>query len=647
MKKDSEPIKGKKLSQRVAREYLIREAKSFMEHKKGIPEWIKNSDDSYTRFEDNDSSKDFSSLPIVINLNKEEVACLDFGGADGKTIIKFLPVYGTSKAATLGRVLKNKEVSGGHGNGGKYYAIAQFKDCKISSYYKGKFTMLSINETGDYVDYENKELNPDEAINLIGIENWDYFNNQGKELLKQIREKTLNFFIWQGINPRDKRPFLNLRTITKLLDDILLNPQSRSALKYRHVNFLWNGNLFEEGVKPREIEQNQDFEPREFELPSNLGDFKFNTSKKSILKISLSKDVLTGDKSSLNNLEINANGKNIAYYFIPSLMEDKGVAKYLTAEIDCPELKKYGYVTNDRVNLVQNDVTRLFLDWCRSKIQEVIDDIERKEKKNLEVKELEKLGNFLNDIITEISELLEEDTLKPIYNVHGQNMAAIRVSNGNPEQRSGENGNSNNRRTETEEKSGPTEEKKSKGQIKILLSNKDLDPLNPGKTYDLVSRAPILVQRTIDVDHGIWWINTQKDYIRKLHFDDPISKPILILLIKEIVFSDKLRRRFKQQEEYDPDSLESLNFDLIDIIFSKVIQRLDIQISLEESINDKIRTAIKGKKEFTVQELSKELNVKPLYISNFLSTKSEWISDNFNSKCINENGKKIKLYVHR
>ncbi|MBU4086713.1 MAG: hypothetical protein KKB21_04010 [Nanoarchaeota archaeon] len=54
-----------KLLQRVHRVYLLREAEHFREHKKGVPEWLKNSDDSYVRHEEFDKAN-FSEIPILI-----------------------------------------------------------------------------------------------------------------------------------------------------------------------------------------------------------------------------------------------------------------------------------------------------------------------------------------------------------------------------------------------------------------------------------------------------------------------------------------------------------------------------------------------------------------------------------------------------
>ena len=73
-----------KLPQRVHRQFLLREAEKFREHKKGMPEWLKNSDDSYNRIEKSES-KDFSIIPILINFSKNNFYCLDFS--------KHIPLY--------------------------------------------------------------------------------------------------------------------------------------------------------------------------------------------------------------------------------------------------------------------------------------------------------------------------------------------------------------------------------------------------------------------------------------------------------------------------------------------------------------------------------------------------------------------------
>ena len=75
----------RKLDFKVHRDYIKREAQHFNDHKKGLPEWIKNSDDSYTRHEDI-KNENIEDAKIILNLGKKQVACLDFGGTEFKKI---------------------------------------------------------------------------------------------------------------------------------------------------------------------------------------------------------------------------------------------------------------------------------------------------------------------------------------------------------------------------------------------------------------------------------------------------------------------------------------------------------------------------------------------------------------------------------
>ncbi|MEK6861317.1 MAG: hypothetical protein AABY07_05075, partial [Nanoarchaeota archaeon] len=367
--------KPRLLPQRVHRQYLIREAEHFRDHKKGLPEWLKNSDDSYTRHEEFNKS-DFSNLPILLNFSKKEVICLDFGGANAKDMIEHIPYYGSPEAATQGKKMANKMVSGGHGNGGKYYALSQFKECQVISFYNGKITILGLNKDGDYVDKEERGIEPWEVIKLLGLGKWEYFDRDslGKNLFHELNRGKLNLFCWRGIEPKDKSQVANKRILARVLGSVANHPQSRSALRFRQVNALFEGRVLWPLMKPEEVKIDETFGVREFSLPNQLEKYKLNKHFNSVLKVALSKEPLTGEKSSLNILEIDAFGRNIAYYEIPTLMVDKGLSKSLYANIDCPELKEYNCVTNDRVRLIESsEIANLFLNWCKSKIKEVLE----------------------------------------------------------------------------------------------------------------------------------------------------------------------------------------------------------------------------------------------------------------------------------
>lgn len=639
------------LQQRVHRLGLIRDAENFREHKKGIPEWLKNSDDSYTRHEEINKTN-FSNLPILINLNKTEIISLDFGGANAKDMKNHVPHYFSPDAATQGKKLSWSKVSGGHGSGGKYYAISQFEDCQIISFYKGRLTILRINKEGDYLDQEDISVTPEEVINLLGLNEWEYFKQEGKNIFDDLKRGKLNLFCWRGIAPRDKKLISNKQDILRLLTSISHQPQSRSALRARMVNILFGGKTICSMMKPEEVKPDSDFGVREFQLPNELEGYKFNKSSNSILKVIMSKDHLIGERSSLNILEIDAFEKNIAYYDIPTLLLDKGLAKSLYARIDIPELKEYNCVSNDRVHLIENESASLVLDWCRAKLKEVIQELTSKEKKKEERKHLNELGTFLKDITDEISNLLEEEILKPFFKPGGSQINTVPTPTGKPGY--GGKGKIKNkgggkRSGGNEEKETSTEDKKTRSKLQILLSNHNPDPLNPGKTYDMIEREPVLHQRVEDVDYGIWWINSQKSYIKKVKITDPGAMPFYFFLVKEIVLFHRTRIKFKEGERYDPDGLEELNLTLIDEIFSKIVERLGIELSLDYTMAEKIREAIRTKKRFTISEISKELIIEPTVIHIFINNPSNGILENFNleKKNIEGKGPKVNIYTRK
>ncbi len=639
------------LPQRVHRQGLIRDAENFRDHKKGIPEWLKNSDDSYARHEEI-SGIDFSDLPILINFNKKEILSLDFGGSTAKDMIDHIPHYFSPDAATLGKKLNGTKVSGGHGSGGKYYAIAQFEDCEIISYYKGKLTILRINKQGDYVDQEDVDTTPWDVIKLLGLNRWEYFEKDGKEIYHNLNKGKLDLFCWRGILPRDKKIISNRQVLLRVLSSISNHPQSRSTLRTRKVSALFEGKIIWPLMKPDEVKPDPAFGIREFQLPNKLEGYKLNKSISSVLKIVLSKEPLTGEKSSLNILEIDAFQKNIAYYDLPTLLLDRGLAKNLYACIDVPELKEYNCVSNDRMHLIENELTILFLDWCRAKLKDVMQELTDKEKKKEERKHLEELGTFLKDITDEISDLLEEDILKPSFKEGGTQTGIVLAPTDKPGyggsgkiKQKGE----GKRGGGTEEKETSNENKKTRSKLQILLSNHESDPLHPGKTFDMIERQPILHQRTEDVDYGIWWINSQKDYIKKVKIKDPGAMPFYFFLVKEIVLSHRTRRKFKEQERYDPDGLEELNFSLIDEIFSKTIEKLGIEISADQTLAEKIRKSIRSKERFTISEISEELNIDPITIHTFISNPSNGVLENYkiSKEKNNTSGPPINVYIKK
>ena len=641
-----------KLEMHVHRQYILKEAEHFRDHKKGVPEWIKNSDDSYVRHEDLEGA-DYSKLPIILNFSKNEILCLDFGGSDGNDVITHVPYYGSPDAAKQGKMLK-RELGGGHGNGGKYYGLSQFYECQVIDYFEGKLTMLTLRKDGDEVNYKNYQVEPTWLIKFLYLDNWHYFYQQN-QILEAIKAGKLNLFCWRGINPKEKMN--NSRDLNKLLDAIIKNPQARSALSTRIVDILLNGKLFYHQLTPIKMELDPSKSSKEFVLPSQLGKYIFNKTGTSILKVSFSKEPLTGESSSLNILEIFSNGKPIGFYNISSMLFDKGISRIMYAEIDCPELKEYNCVSNDRTLLVDCPATDLFINWCKSKLQEVLIEQTDKEMKKEQDENLDKVSEFIDEIVKDLYTLLEEEVLTQTYNKDSNVTATVLTPTdelggfGSDQQITKKGG--GERRGKPVEKESPSIQKPNKSHIRVFISNHDPDPLNPtGASYNMVERQPVLNQRQQDVPYGYWWINSQKEYLKKMKIEQPAARAVYCFLIKEVFLSSTFRKKYQDEpvEHVTPDTLDDMDFNLIDRVFNKVVSRLSINIT-EENLSEKLRIAIRTKDKFTIPELSEELGIDPSYVNGFIMQNKEEILKLFKvvkgRKSDTEYGHQVNIYTKK
>jgi hypothetical protein len=625
-------IKGRGLPFRAHRDMIVRMSKQFQDHKKGIPEWLKNANDSYYRY--GQKGKSCSNLPIILNFSKSEIYCLDFGGADGEIIKKYGLNYGDPTASQQGQ----QNISGGeggHGNGGKYYGLAQFDNCELLMYHEEKFSKFIINNERDYEIDLNIKISPEYALRKTGVLDWEYWRTN-PNLIKQIQNKKLGFFCWKGIKPKDTKKITNKNSFFKLINSITYNKQALNTIRERQVIILRNGRLVFDDLELPAIEIDKKFEKGwSFDLPGEILGYKFNKQEKSKLIINVSSKTLTNDLSDLNCLDIGSKTQILASYNIPNLTGNRGIAKSLYATITCPELKEYKCIDNDRIHLIDNELSNTFISWCRKKILEVVDEIEQLEKKETDEKELKKVGNFLNEIMEAVSDILEEEDLIKFQRVKNSDTTdTLDIPSGNSEGY----GNKNNkikkkgggkRSGSPEEKEVPVEQKKGKNKIKILLSDIDDDPLNPGHKVELSERHPILIQRPEDVDYGIWWLNTSKKYLKNFKERNSRTAPFYMFIVKEVVFSQRSRKNFSSKT-YNPDDVDGLNFDLIDMIFSRVTEKLGLDISeTGDNISEQIRRFILEREEFYIKDITDKFKVQSNYVHTILRQNKKLLDENF------------------
>ena len=104
---------------------IIVDAREFANWRNGLPEWVKNASDAYER-----ANTPKSKRVIVVmfvrsagNGGRPAFACLDFVGMTSDDLITKLAYYGDPEASGNG-----DQVVGGHGNGGKLFAVGGFNN---------------------------------------------------------------------------------------------------------------------------------------------------------------------------------------------------------------------------------------------------------------------------------------------------------------------------------------------------------------------------------------------------------------------------------------------------------------------------------------------------------------------------------------
>jgi hypothetical protein len=99
-------------------------------HENGLPEWPKNSSDAYIR---EDAEPERRVIVIIFDTRAPNgpasIACLDFVGMSSRHIEQYFRVWADPNAARAD--VRDRDVQGGHGNGGKAYMVQMFEDYSV------------------------------------------------------------------------------------------------------------------------------------------------------------------------------------------------------------------------------------------------------------------------------------------------------------------------------------------------------------------------------------------------------------------------------------------------------------------------------------------------------------------------------------
>lgn len=595
---------GRAIQTKIHPDFLDTIGKSFkFKHGKGIAEWLKNSLDQYLRLLKSGEETLTGNWPVFIYLidgaNQSKgpnLAVIDFGGTTYHTIEKFFLYWGDTSAATYGKTIKDVALTGGHGNGGKFYMREMWRDgARFLTWKKGKATSLIVQkmnngETG-YFEIEDQIISWQDALNMalpmsehLGGTNEivEYLQNHLPNIVDELRHQKRGFSVIVG---RRAVQTMSSNDVVvggrwkhqQLIDEICDAQQARRPIRELNITVFVNGQVKIERLMPYSIEEDENW-PRETHLVPGevVAALKSGLAQAGELTIYKSANQLTGRLKDLNSVFVSdGKGNPIAFYPLPELSFSgySPLVSFIHGELRLNFSEISQIVTNDRERLVDSPTTQAIIEFVREKIWERIKIIEKtiredkiKEDLNLAAKLNETLNKhaqrFLQQIQTEILvDYVSSDSGGGAGN-GGTGIGGFDDGSGGTGKRKHGQGGEEGKGGEMETP-GETKRAQRSRYPRMLLSGYDPDPAkNNGETRDLTDRHPPLYQHDIDRPYNVWWLNTSHPYaamaLKKAGGPKGLAfKSHHLSMFRDMVQREALRMLQRRETELPLDKIEN------------------------------------------------------------------------------------------
>ena len=505
------------------------------DHAKGLAEWIKNSSDAYNRELDEEGAHRYSDEDQFIYLrlrpksavNLTRFECIDFVGMTHAEIENAFKRWGDPEAASRGR--GRKKILGGHGNGGKFYMRQMFEESRFITYRNGKLNMFGFNEKKKYgfvKEYENKRVKLKRALQIAELD--DLIPKLPKIVRNRLEKEETGFTVVIGEGPHKIQRKNAPRSI---LNRLCFHPQARRLIRDKQIFAVVADQpiykLQVETIPPRmgfetpviyDVPKRIEYGGSEIELAND----KFPAGKL-VLKTSHEPFTRLGDRASLNCIDIISDIGVIASYRMHELgqIRNHSETEFIYGECSCPILEDPTdrCVNNDREKLIDTEKTTALLEWVAQKVNELADKMAEKSKDEQKAEELKQSSTFNEFLNSWMRKSKFWETLRgEIYGGNGDGSGFGGTGGGEPTGK-GKGSSDKKVKPETDEElgGGAGIEKKSGSKFPdVRLSNCDPDPLGFSPTVNCEPGHPPVYQRDVDVQEGVFWINTQSPFARRI-----------------------------------------------------------------------------------------------------------------------------------
>jgi hypothetical protein len=334
--------------------------------------------------------------------------------------------------------------------------------------------------------------------------------------------------------------------------------------------------------------------PREIPLPKMFvfGDLKVQTRTATqrrpqlILRTSNQPLPRLREHSSLNTIDIIGEVGCIGSYRMNELgyLRHAAETEFIYGECECAFLEQDGLdcVSNDREKLVKNELTDELLDWVGQQVDGLAAEIAEKRRQEKKSRDLvhsslfnQMLDRWKNKFMATLSvELFGGSGLGSAFGGSGTGAtgAGRGASDGGAKlDGDGEaddvkqplGGEDAGHQGGDQGGSGEDRRKGAKFPT-VLISGLDRDPFDPDASapFDCDERHPPVYQRQVDIDRGVYWINTSRPLANKIlnlyGADHPRWREYLFQRYVEIILKQQIYSLQRHEAEFTAEQVDSL-----------------------------------------------------------------------------------------
>lgn len=569
-------------------------------HGKGVVEWLKNSLDAYIVRRTEGLEEESGGWPVHIHLvdgrrgqTGPNLAVVDFAGASYEDVQKFLLTWFDTSAAPRGSRTSAGMLTGGHGNGGKFYMREMWRrDARFCTYLDGRVSRLIVDKASDgtcgYWEHEDAPMTWRDALHhafegsgMSVQDAEDFMTRHDPWLFGDLDAGSRGFTVVLGLRAvqiKSSNDVVNNNRWRnrELIESIRAIPASHRPLQELAIRVAHGGQLGIERLQPEHIEEDPDWQPERHPVAANLPD-PLDSSATIQLTRSMSGEVgeliihkakaaLTGKMSSRNSVTVfDAGGNPVGAFAIPDLHAGStDHTRFLFCELNLafPELEEH--VENDRESFKSSPQVDALKAWLRERIGVCARQAEaelRERQRRAELDAASALNRTLNDYAREFLRELETEVFVDWLDEEGGGEGGDGSGAGGDGDGNGAGGGSGEGggRRDTP---GETQRVRRPRFPRILLSDHDEDPAEPGAPRALSPSHPPIHQNEDDQRrYNVWWINTSHPYASEAMSRDGVGgrawKEYHFFMFRDVVQIEHLRMLQRRDSEMPLEQLEN------------------------------------------------------------------------------------------